>query len=184
MVQTKKPKELTDEEREQSIKYGINPIEKGSVLADWNFPEYEKHERGLLWYLLMVLIGGGLLIYAIVDGNFLFALIILLVAIILFTHHRTEPAILPFTVHEMGLQIGGKFYLYREIESFAVIYEPPLIKQLYIQPKSGVLRGEISIPLKNQNPVTIRKTLLDFIEEDLEREEESATDAAIRLFKL
>ncbi len=175
---------LTDEDRERSIRMGVNPIERGSVLEQWEFPEYEKHERGPIWYFFAILIGGGLLIYAIADGNFLFALIILLIALIVFTHHRSDPAILPFVIYETGVQIGDRFYIYREIESFAVIYEPPLIKQLYIKPKNTILRGEFSIPLRDKNPVTLRKMLLDFLDEDLEREEESAGDTAIRMFKL
>ncbi|MBU0570217.1 MAG: hypothetical protein KKH94_00200 [Candidatus Omnitrophica bacterium] len=176
--------ELSPEEREAAIKKGINPVEKGKIKYQWTFPEFEKHDRGPLWYFIAFFGGGGLLIYTIIDGNFLFALIILLFALIIFTHHRTEPAQLTLTIYEAGIRIGDRFFLFREIESFAVIYEPPLIKQLYIKPRTGVLRNEIAIPLYDEDPVQLRRFLVDYLEENFEREEESATEAAIRFFKL
>lgn len=159
-------------------------VEKGRVLLQWVFDEYEKPERGPWWYIFAFVIGGSLLFYAVKDGNFLFALIILLFALIIFTHHRTEPLRLPFAIYETGLQIGDRFFLFREIESFAVIYEPPIVKRLYIKPKGAILRREVSIPLYDQNPVQIRSLLVDFITEDLEREQESANDVATRVLKL
>lgn len=150
----------------------------------WTFPEYEKPQRGSWWYVIMIALGGGLAAYALFDGNFLFALIIILFAFILFTHHRSEPMTLAFTVYETGLQIGDKFYLFREVESFSVIYEPPMVKRLYIVLKNAVLRKEIAIPLRNQNPLNVRSLLLDFLTEDLEREEETLNDTLARVFKI
>ncbi|OGY85474.1 MAG: hypothetical protein A2233_04130 [Candidatus Kerfeldbacteria bacterium RIFOXYA2_FULL_38_24] len=159
-------------------------IEKGQILSQWSFPEYGKPQRGKLWYAVAVIFGGLLLWYALKDGNFLFALIILLFALIIITHHRTEPLEVTFTVYEAGMQIGDKFYRFREIDAFAVIYEPPAVKQLYLKPKRALVKREISIPLMTQNPVEVRSLLLDFVEEDLEHEEESLNDQLTRLFKL
>ena len=159
-------------------------VEKGRILMQWVFDEYEKPERGPWWYILAFVIGGSLLFYAVKGGNFLFALIILLFALIIFTHHRTEPLKLSFSIYETGIQIGDRFFLFREIESFAIIYEPPVVKRIYIKPKGALLRREVSIPLYDQNPLEVRSLLVDFLEEDLEREEESANDVATRILKL
>ena len=159
-------------------------VSKGRILAQWNFPEYIKYQRGRVWYVLVFGIGGAMFLYAIFDGNFLFALILFLFAIILFPHHRSEPMNLLCTIFDAGIQIGDKFYLYREIKSFSVIYEPPLVKMLYIVPKSHIVRHEISIPLQKENPLHIRSLLLDFLEEDLDREEESDNDKWGRLLKI
>lgn len=159
-------------------------INKGRILMQWTFPEYQKPERGPLWFLLMFGLGAFFMWYAVADGNFLFALIILLFALIIFTHHRTEPLEVSFTAYDAGLQIGDRFLRYRELQAFSVVYEPPQVKQLYLIPKKAWLRTEISIPLGDQNPVRIREMLIDFIEEDLEREEESVDDLLNRVFKL
>lgn len=159
-------------------------IAKGRVLDQWTFPEFIKHERGPGWYAAAGLIGIALFIYAIVSGNFLFALIILLIAIIIFNHNRSEPMMIPFQIYQSGVQVGDKFYLYRDIDSFAIVYEPPAVKRLYITLKAATLRREISIPLNNKNPLKVRSTLLDFLEEDLTRDKESMNDAMARVFKI
>lgn len=163
----------------------INPAgDRGRILAQWEFKEYEQHDRSKWWYVTMFGIGAGLLIWAVADGNFLFALIILLFAFILFTHYRNEPLKLMFTLFERGIQVGDKFYLFRELQNFAIVYEPPEIKQLYLTMKSGVLRTELSVPLLDQDPVRLRELLIDYLEEDYAREEESGTDKARRVLKL
>ncbi len=163
---------------------GPDGLHRGRKLAEWVFPEFEKPDRGIIWYLVAAFGGGGLLIYAIQDQNFLFALIILLFAIILFTHHRQDPMDIPFEIYETGVQIGDRYYLYRELESFAIIYEPPIVERLYLMPRGTVIRKEVSIALKGNDPVGIRSILLDYLREDLEREEESGNDIATRVLKL
>jgi hypothetical protein len=159
-------------------------MHKGRILLQWEFPEYPKHDRGKTWYVLMIGLGIGLIAYALYTNNFLFAVIILLAALILFTHHRTEPTPVMFTVYDTGVQVGDLFYLFRELGSFAIIYEPPHVKRLYLMPKKAVLRTEISIPLQDQNPLHVRSLFLDFVSEDLEREEESHNDTLSRLLKI
>ncbi len=159
-------------------------VDRGRILHQWDFPEYERHDRSTLWYVLAFGIGATLIIYALKDGNPLFALIILLLALILFTHHRQAPMQLNFTLFETGVQVGDKFFLFREIDSFWVIYEPPVVKRLYLLPKNRSLRGEISIPLLDQNPVEVRRVLLEYLKEDLDRDEETHNDKLGRLLKL
>ena len=157
---------------------------RGNILMQWQFPEYVKYDRGALWYILAFGIGGGLLIWATLDGNFLFALMIILFAFIIFTHHRADPLDLHFTVYERGLQIGDLFFLYRDIDKFAILYEPPFIKTLYIMPKGAAFRKEIPVPMLDEDPVAIRTMLLDFLTEDLDRDEENYYETMNRIFKL
>lgn len=161
-----------------------NEVNRGRTHIHWQFPEYDKPDRGTFWYVMVIGLGVLLLWYAISDGNFLFALILLLFALILFTHHRTDPLDITFAVHDTGITVGDRFFRFREIESFSVIYEPPDVKRLYIVPKNAILRREISIPLLEQNPLRVRSVLLDFVTEDLERDEESQTDLITRVFKI
>ncbi len=161
-----------------------HPIHRGAILMQWDFPEYIKYDRGPVWFAVATLVGGGLLIWAMIDGNFLFALMIILVAFIILTHHRSEPLTLHFTLYERGLQIGDAYYHHRDVEKFAVVYDPPFVKTLYIMPKNAVLRQEIPIPLKDQDPVDVRNILLDYLAEDLEREEENYYETLNRMFKL
>jgi hypothetical protein len=132
----------------------------------------------------MMSVGLGLLIYAISDANFLFALIVILFAFILFTHHRSDPISVSLKLYERGIQIGEKFYLFRELDSFAIIYEPPLVKKLYIRPKGAWLHHDIAIQLYDVDPVVVRALLVPYVTEDLEKESESTSEVMARVFKL
>lgn len=157
---------------------------KGRVLHEWSFPAYEQHDRSLAWYIFMGVFGVVLLVYSLFDGNFLFAVIILLTAVYIYTNARNTPEQVPFRIHETGLQIADDFYLFKDIENFAIIYEPPEVKTLYIVRLTGVLHKEFSIPLLDQDPVAVRAVLLNFVEEDIDRENESRRDRIHKVLKI
>ncbi len=155
----------------------------GKDLHEWEIKEYEQYERGTKWYLLMIIIGSALVIYGIFSGNFLFALIIILFAIILFLQSHQKPTQVPFKITELGLVIGNRFYDYGELESFYIIYDPPEVKSLFVETKSTV-KPLLRIPLNEHNPLRIRDTLKEFLLEDLEKEEEPYSDKFARAWKL
>ena len=47
-------------------------------------------------------------------------------------------------------------------KSFFIIYQPPEVKSLYFEFKA-LTKPRLVIPLKDQNPVEIRKTLLEHL---------------------
>lgn len=155
----------------------------GETFFSWEFPEYIKYKRTKWWYLGMGLFGGLLMIYAIVAKNFLFALIIVMVGIIIFLYEAKEPLTVKFKITEDGLELGDNFFLWKEIKNFWVIYEPPTIKNLYVDFKN-IFRPRISVPLEGQDPIKIRERLLEYIDEDTEKEEEPVSDSIGRMFKL
>ena len=161
------------------------PDEKdhGKTLISWEFPEYIKHERGRNWLIGAILIGGSLFVFVFFTANFLFGVILVIAAIIMFLHHRGEPDMINFSILEDGLELGEKFYAYKDIKNFWIIYEPPKVKSLYFDFKN-VFRPRLNLPLENINPLKIRETLLNYLEEDLEQENEPPTDGLARWLKL
>jgi hypothetical protein len=160
-----------------------NQIEKGNTLLNWHFPEFEKYERTPAWYIALFIIAGALLVYAILSESFLFAVIIVMSTIIILLWHRKEPAELDINIMEAGIEIGNKFYMYKEIKSFFIIYEPPHVTTLFIQLKTNT-KPRISIPLNGQNPVKVRDLLLNFVEEDVDKNDEPGSDYLVRALKL
>lgn len=160
-----------------------NQIEKGNTLLSWHFPEFEKYDRTPTWYIIFFAIAGLLLVYAILTVSFLFAVIIVMCTIIILFWHRKEPTELDINVMEAGIEIGNKFYMYKEIKSFFIIYEPPHVQTLFIQLKTHT-KPRISVPLNGQNPVKVRDLLLNFIEEDIDKNDEPGSDFLIRALKL
>ena len=105
----------------------------GQVLHEWSVQEYEKHERGLRWYVFMGTVGVALVVYALFTGNFLFAVIIVLFAIILFLQSHQEPTKILFQITDLGLVIGSRFYPYSELNNFYLVYNPPEVKTLFLE---------------------------------------------------
>jgi len=155
----------------------------GDVIHEWVVREYDRHDRGQLWYIGMTLAGMALVIYAVVTGNFLFALIIILAAIILFLQHHQEAQEVLFQITETGIVVGTKFYEYSELDSFYIIFNPPDVKTLFIETKSAV-RPLVRIPLMDNNPLEIRNLMQEFLPEDLEKEEEPLSDTFARKWKI
>lgn len=159
------------------------PEEHGKTLISWKFSEYKNHKRGFLWYVLAFIIIAGLLLYSVFSVNFLFGVIVILMVIIYFFYFTRQPRKIDLKITEDGIELDGKFYSYKELKKFWVIYDPPKVKNLYLDFKS-ISKPLISIPLEDQNPVEVRKALLDYLEEDIEKEEESASDGLSRILKL
>lgn len=157
--------------------------EYGNIWASWSFPEVEKYKRGFGWWILMVLVGLGLIIWALFRDNFLFVVIIILTVLIITLHAKRRALEVNFQITEDGIKVGSSFYEWSRIKNFWIIYKPPEVKKLYFRLK-GTLPPFLSIPLKKQNPVEIRRILLKYALEDLSKEEETFSDFLSRSLKI
>ncbi|MBU0531445.1 hypothetical protein KJ910_03045 [Patescibacteria group bacterium] len=155
----------------------------GNKLISWEVDEYEKHTRGPVWFTFATIAGVALIVYALFTQNFLFAVIILMFGVIYFLSGMRVPSRIEVAITDNGVMLGETFFPYRDMKTFAIVYEPPVIKNLYIDLKSR-WRPLLSIPLENVNPVEVRDLLLPFAIENLEHTEESLTDLVSRLYKL
>ena len=149
----------------------------------WQIYDRPHYERSGLWYVGAVAIGLGLIAYALVTLNFLFAFIILMFGIILLINANREPNRIAVSVTPDGIQVVRRRFAWKELKSFWIVYEPPAVKNLCLDFKSA-WRPHLAIPLERQNPVEARKALLAFIEEDATREDESLTDFVGRVLKI
>lgn len=155
----------------------------GTVLYEWEIQEYEHYTRGTWWYVFIVFISLILVLFGLLTQNFLFSLIIILSGIILFLQAHQQPQHVPFAITDLGVIVGSRFYTYSEFRSFYIIYQPPITKMLYLSTKS-VFRPMLRIPLSNIDPVELRHMLRDYVDEDIEKEEEPAIDTFIRNWKI
>jgi len=169
---------------EQNIdkKSGNTEEDHGEVLFSWKFPEFPKYERNRSWYIWGAVIVALFIIYSIVTLNFLFGLITIIAALIIIMFQRSNNEV-EFRIAEDGILVNKRFYDYSKIKNFYIIYEPPEVKTLYFEPKS-LFDPRIPISLEDQNPVEIREVLRQYLEEDIERENEPISDQTSRMFKL
>jgi len=164
-------------ERQNSTNYG-------KKIINWSIPEYDKHQRERNWYIISAIVGLIFLIYSFFSGNFLFAAIIIIGALVIIIHDGQEPMIIDFALTDEGLIVGKNFYDYDVIKDFSIVYKPNQnIKNLYFEFKN-VVRPRLSIPLGGMNPLPIRENLLKYLPEDLERTDQPLSEALAKMFKL
>ncbi|MFH1405516.1 MAG: hypothetical protein ABIH21_05510 [Patescibacteria group bacterium] len=155
----------------------------GEVLVRWEVDEYPKHQRSALWFTISGIIGIVLIIYAIVTANFIFAVIILMIGVIMVASSMKEPDKLNVVITNTGIVIGDLFYSYVGIRDFSLVYNPPHTKLLYLDFVTA-WRPMISVPLENVDPNEVRERLIPFCIENLERSEERIIDIFRRRYKL
>jgi hypothetical protein len=160
----------------------IKKEDHGKSLMSWKIPEYTKHERGRNWFILAGIILFLFLIYAFYTRNFLFVVILILSTVIILMRSKEEPMELDFNIFEDGMSVGRKFYSWRDVNKFYIIYDPPEVKNLYFELKG--FRSRLSIPLLVQNPIKVREVLLKYLIEDLEQEQEPLSEEYDRWLKI
>lgn len=168
----------------------------GELFFSWTFPEFERHERDRGWYIKAAAATFFLLLFALLNPqlifrypfvilgapNFTFFFLIIVISLIVLLFHRSDNEI-EFKISEDGILVNEKFYDYKNIKNFYIIYEPPEVKTLYFEPKA-FFSPRIPIALEDQNPVEIRELLLQYLEEDIDRDNEPLSEQFSRLFKL
>ena len=95
----------------------------------------------------------------------------------------TAPRQLECVITEEGIAVGGEFIPYKDIAKFWFVYEPPMVKKMYFELRSGIEQHRF-VFLENQNPNAIRSILGRFAPEDLKTNEEPFADIISRLLKI
>ena len=160
-----------------------NEIDRGDILHQWSFSEFAQYDRSRGWYIGFMLAVLGFGAYAVWAKNYTFLMIIVLLALILIVRFRRSPMEVVFMIREEGAQVSNRFYAWREMKDFWILYQPPTVKKLYLEFKT-VGRPSLDIPMENQNPLKIRQLLSEHLVENTEREEEPFSDTLTRALKI
>jgi hypothetical protein len=158
-------------------------IIKGQDRFVWEAPSYLKYERGPRWYFFMALAAVALMSYAVYTANFLFAFIILLMAILLLLVGNKDPEKVLIQVGDNGIVWNGRLMLFQDLDQFAVVYQPPHSKILYVEARSPVV-PRLRIELEDQDPLELRNHLRQFMRENLDLQGEHMSDIVARLLKI
>jgi hypothetical protein len=181
-------------------------IKSEADVISWRIPEYQGEEKTKLWYAIYSLIGVSLLAYAIFTQNFIFAIIIVFAAVLIVVLEGGKVGMLEVSISDKGVMVGKEFYSHDQIEDFFIIYQPDEgVKNLYLEFKRfarptlpanepsryswlfwlvNFARTRFSIPLEDMNPVIIRKNLLKYVKENLDRTNIPLSEQLTKLFKL
>ncbi len=149
----------------------------------WSIEEFVKRERSWVWYMLFFCVLGMLLLYSVFTANFLFALIILMFLFLTLLSQFQKPRPIRIEVSHDGVRVGEEFHPYRQIKEFWIIYQPPEVKTLYLRFKD-LFSPRLSLHLADQDPVRLRDILAQYVEENLDEEDEAFSDTMSRILKI
>lgn len=159
-------------------------IEKQTIRDDeiisWQAPEFIFHEKSADWFWAVIIITTALVVGAILIKNFLLGLLVGVSGFSILMYGAKRPSVINFSISNQGIQVGGKSYLFENLEYFWVDYSPPHKKQIILE-SSKLLMTHIIIPLGDTDPDFVREILLQHIKE--KRIEESFSETISKFLK-
>ena len=156
---------------------------RGTILAQWDFLEYEKPERSKQWFLFLGIATALLMVFALATANYVFMIIIALFVWIFFMNYNKDPMTLVFTMTTLGVAIEDDFISYRDLKYFWFAYDPPRVKKLYFR-KESMLTPVFSVSLEDIDPVALRDVLLPYLEENIDEDDEPIENGIARILRL
>ncbi|MEI8360992.1 MAG: hypothetical protein WCG01_02600 [bacterium] len=162
-----------------------------SEQLSWEVPEYEKHDRSKRWYVIAGLVDLFFVFISVITPNLffdkpniLFLGIVVIGSVIMYLNDQSESNMIGIVLGDEGVTFGHTFHDYDEIKDFSVLYKPAQgLNHLYIEFKSPA-KLRLSINLMNQDPVGVRRYLLQYLPEDLERINRPTSETLVKMLKL
>lgn len=130
----------------------------------WTAFEYEHRERSSDWFWSVGIVTVGAAVLAIVFGNLLFAVVIIVGALALSLHVLRHPSEIRYEIGDKGIAAGAVLYPYSTLESFW-IHEHSTPDKLILTSKKMVM-PHISIPLSGVTAEQVRDALIERLPEE------------------
>ena len=148
----------------------------------WQVPEYPQYERGRFWYAGAAVIGVALLIYAVVTGNFLFALIVIFGVVISVISSWHPPKMVELRLYEEGVKLDDMYYPWEKFQSYWVVKNEHG-DNLGLDLKNW-LRNDLYMPIKGHTLEDVEKFLSQYLKKNPDRKEEPISYFLGRKFKI
>jgi len=170
--------ELMNEKLIEAPHEGIIEKHPYDTLIHWRAPEFEIIERDKQWLVYVTIALIFIVAYAIYTNSIIMAITFILLGIVGYMHFEREPRILTFRITPDGVAAGKEIYLFSNISSFWIFYEPEGKKLISLHTNS-YLAPFVHMPIHEEDPVEIREVLLKYIPEV--KQEPGIVDAFERL---
>ena len=148
-----------DEQANRSEERGM-----GRILHQWKAPEFEIYEKSTRWYFVFAIFISVMVVYALATNGPIMAITFILLGIVGYIYLQKDPRVITFSITSKGVTADKEMYLYENIHSFWIFYDPPHTKTICLHTKASML-PLVHIPLRDQDPVKLRELLLQNIPE-------------------
>ena len=159
----------------------VPQVQHSNVIIAWTSPSFQKHEKGVRWYIIASLVLAGILWYSLMSGSWSTALVFLLCAGVYLMNGQHSPVDTVTAITDLGVQHGTQFYPYGKIKGYWLVYKPPHVKVLHL--KLTGRKGDIAIDLDDQPAAEVRNVLSREIPE-IEGNGEPFVNYLTRILKL
>ena len=154
---------------------------RGEVIAHWKAPEFETFERDKKWstYVLLSLI--AIVAYAVYMNSPIMAITFIMIGVVGYLYISKEARELDFAITHEGIIAGRDIYLYENIRSFWIFYEPDGKKVISLHMRSSFIPF-LHMPIHEEDPSKLRSMLVEYIPEI--KQEPSIVDSLERFLKI
>lgn len=150
------------------------------VKISWSAPEYEYHKKNPEWFWILGIITIAMVLVAIIVGNFLFAVLVVLSGFSLAIYGARKPRLIKIGLSSGGISADKKQYDYDDLSHFWINYEPPQKKEIVLEFKKA-FSTHITIMLGDTDPEMARRFLLQYAKE--KKIEESLANSIAKMLK-
>ncbi len=132
----------------------------------WTAHEYQHQEKNSEWFWALGLIGVAGAVTALIYGNILFSIVILVATFVLALYAARKPEEYTFTLSQRGLRINKELYPFQSLKSFSIedISENHIPKIIFESKKIFTL--DIVIPVEGINIEVVHDFLYDYLPEE------------------
>jgi len=136
----------------------------GEIFHQWKAPEFEVYEKSTRWYIIFGLFIVGMIGYALTTNSPIMAITFILLGIVGYIYLQKDPRVITFSITSKGVTADKEMYLYENINSFWIFYDPNHTKTISLHTKASMLPF-VHIPIASEDPVKMREILLRNIPE-------------------
>jgi len=158
-----------------------NQQKNDSILISWQAPEFIRHEKSRSWFIVLGILSALLIIVTYLMKNYLFILIIVLAAFLIFVQAKKYPRKIKFEITNDGITIDQEKYSFSDFKSFWIFEEEEPQMQFLSLLTKKLTQPHLTIPLGDKKPEEIKTVLLKFIPE--KKHEETLSDILAKKIK-
>ena len=134
------------------------------ILYSWRAPQFEVYEKSGRWYIIAAVFILVMITYALYTNGPMMAVTFILIGIVGYIYSQKDPLVVTFAITDEGVIADKEIYLYENIHSFWIFYDPHYTKTISLHTKASTFPF-VHIPLGDENPAKLHEILTEHIPE-------------------
>jgi len=129
----------------------------------WEALEHAYYEKSSDWYWIVGTVGITLAILALVFGNIILSILLIIATGSMLLHGARVPGIIKIELLPKGVRVGNNLYPYSQIKAFSLNeeHDPPIL----VLDSRALLAPDINVFIEKVTPEEVRDYLLDHLDE-------------------